>query len=113
MKDIIDAIGNLNMPVLAADENMIVFYANDNCKAVFKAGLKQEDFVGKHLKECHPPEAFDKLVKLYDEFKAGTKSISHYTREYPIGKSTLVQVPFFKDGEFAGSIEYIFPGDLS
>ena len=113
MKNIKEAIGNLNMPVLAADENMMVFYANDNCKAAFIAGLKQEDFVGKHLNVCHPPEAFEKLVKLYEEFKAGTKSISHYTREYPTGKTTLVQVPFFKDGEFAGTIEYIFPGDLS
>jgi len=113
MDDIKEAIDNLKMPVLAADVNMIVFYANDSCKALFKEGLGQEDFVGKHLKGCHPPEAFEKIERLYEEFQAGTKSMSHYTRDTPEGKITLVQVPFFKDGEFAGTMEYIFAGDLA
>jgi len=113
MEDIKEAMDNLEMPVLAADANMVVFYANERCKIVFKNAFEQEGILGKHLEGCHPPEAFEKLEKLYEEFKAGTKSISHYTRETPRGKITLVQVPLFKDGEFAGTMEYIFTGSLA
>jgi DUF438 domain-containing protein len=113
MESIKEALDNLQTPVLAADADMVVFYANDSCKALFKDALEQEDFVGKHMEGCHPPEAFEKLRKLYEEFKAGTKSISHYTRDTPEGKITVVQVPFFKDGEFAGAMEYIFAGSLA
>ena len=113
MEDIKEAVGALQMPVMAADANMMVFYANDSCKALFKNVLGQEDFVGKHLEGCHPPESFKKLEKLYEDFKSGAKNLSHYTKETPDGKITLVQAPFFKDGEFAGVIEYIFARDLA
>ena len=113
MEGIKEALDNLQTPVLAADANMIVFYANDCCKTLFRDVLEQEGFVGKHMEGCHPPEAFEKLKELYEDFKSGAKTINHYTRDRPEGKITVVQVPFFKDGEFAGAMEYIFAGSLA
>ena len=113
MNDIREALDNLQTPALAADANMIVFYANDCCKTLFKNVLEQEDFVGRHMEACHPPEAFEKLKQLYADFQAGSKTVSHYVRDLPDGKITVVQVPIFKEGKFAGAMEYIFAGSLA
>jgi hypothetical protein len=91
----------------------MVTYANPKCKAVFKALLQMENFVGTNMANCHKPETTDKLEKLFAEYKEKKRNLDYYTMDIPDGKLTIVNVPFYEGDTFAGVVEFIFEGSLA
>ena len=60
-----------------------------------------QKIIGKNLYECHPPHAAEILRRLYaDEEK------NVYTIEKNGIKKLIYQTPWYKDGKFAGLIEF-------
>ena len=106
-------IENLNAAVVACDADFKITYANPKCREMFKAGLEAEDFVGKHMADCHKPETMKKLEGLFAEYKEKKKKLDYYTMDTPEGKLTLVNVPFYEGDIFAGVAEFIFEGSLA
>lgn len=106
-------IGNAEVAVVASDADMKVIYANEKCKKTFKAALGLENFIGRNLSELHKPETVKILKNLYKEYKARERSLYYYTIKTPAGTSTLVNVPFYDEDEFAGVVEFIFASSLA
>ena len=104
---------NLNTAVVACDADFKITYANPKYKKMSKAKLKMEDFVGRHMADCHKPETMEKLEVLFSEYKKKKKNLDYYTMDVPDGKLTLVNVPFYEGDAFAGVVEFIFEGSLS
>jgi PAS domain S-box-containing protein len=103
---------NLNTGVVACDADFKITYANPKCKEMFKAGLQAEDFVGKHMADCHKPETMEKLEGLFAEYKEKKRNLYYYTMDTPDVRLTLVHVPFYEGDTFAGVVEFIFEGAL-
>jgi transcriptional regulator with PAS, ATPase and Fis domain len=112
MTDVTKIMENLNTAMVACDTDFKVLYANERCKEVFRDLLKIENFVGNNMVDCHKPETMDKLKVLFEEYKQKTRKLDYYTMETPDGLLTIVNVPFYEDGTFAGVVEYIFEGAL-
>jgi len=111
--DVKGIFDNVAVAILAADKNAVVIYANERCKKVFKELLNAEDFVGKSMHECHKPETVEKIARLYKEYQEKTRSLDYYTMDIPGGKATIVNVPFYESGAFAGVVEFVFESSLA
>ena len=106
-------IENLNAAVVACDADFKITYANPRCREVFKVAMETEDFVGKHMADCHKPETMKKLEGLFAEYREKKRNLDYYTMDTPDGKVTLVNVPFYEGDTFAGVVEFIFESSLA
>jgi transcriptional regulator with PAS, ATPase and Fis domain len=61
------------------------------------------DLIGKNMLDCHPDPARGKLERLMDERKPNV-----YTIEKNGVKKFIYQSPWYKDGKYAGIIEFVF-----
>ncbi len=112
MVDLEKVMGGAEVGMVVADKHMTVIYVNEKAKKFFKAGLKQENLVGRNLTELHSLESVAKIKELYADFKNREQSVYHYTIETSGGIITIVIIPFYDGGQFSGSIEYIFKSSL-
>jgi transcriptional regulator with PAS, ATPase and Fis domain len=110
---IAEMMDSLNTAVVACDTNFKVTYANPKCKQVFKELLQVDDFVGNNMATCHKPETMSKLEKLFQEYAEKKRNLDYYTMDTPGGKLTIVNVPSYEEGRFAGVMEFIFEGSLA
>ncbi|MBQ7697510.1 MAG: PAS domain-containing protein [Paludibacteraceae bacterium] len=62
---------------------------------------KGQKIIGRNLYDCHPPRAAEILRGLYAEQKKNV-----YTIEKNGVKKLIYQTPWYKDGAFAGLIEF-------
>jgi DUF438 domain-containing protein len=99
--------------VIAADSDFKIIYQNEMCRQIFQNAFGRADFVGEHMKLCHKPETTALIDSLYEQYRRGERDLYHFRMEGDGGSSTLVDVPFFQDGEFAGVVEFIFMDELS
>jgi transcriptional regulator with PAS, ATPase and Fis domain len=113
MADIEKMFDNLEVAIVASDPDFNVIYANERGKKVFKELLNEENFVGKNMSECHKPETMDKLKVLYQEYRDKKKTLDYYTMDIPQGTATIVNVPFYDRGTFAGVVEFVFESSLA
>ena len=104
---------HLETGIVASDPEFNVLYANPKCLHLFKTLLNMEYFVGKNMRACHKPETMVKLEKLYQEYKGKKRKLDYYTMDSPYGFLTIVNVPFYESGNFAGVVEFIFEGSLA
>jgi transcriptional regulator with PAS, ATPase and Fis domain len=88
--------------VTVCDPDGIILAMNDKSAKTFAkdGGLA---LIGKNLYDCHPDPARGKVERLMDERKANI-----YTIEKEGVKKLIYQSPWFKDGTFAGFIEFSF-----
>lgn len=114
MMDIAKVFETVQVAIVVADADYIVTYANEKCKQVFKDLLGAENFVGKNMNECHKPETVEKLARLFDEYKAKSRSLDYYTMDLPDGgKATIVNVPYYDGETFRGVVEFVFESSLA
>ena len=111
--DVQKMFDNLNTAIVASDADFKVIYANPVCKQMFKVMLNMENFVGKHMGECHKPETMEKMKKTFEEYKEKKIKLDYYTMDIPDGKLTIVNVPFYEGDTFAGVVEFVFEGSLA
>ena len=88
--------------VTVCDPQGIILEMNDkSAKTLAKDG--GYDLIGKNLLDCHPDPARGKLERLMDE-----RITNVYTIEKNGIKKFIYQSPWFKDGKYAGFIEFSF-----
>ena len=88
--------------ITVSDPDGIILEMNDKAaKSMEKDGGYA--LVGKNMLDCHPDPARGKLERLLDERKANA-----YTIEKKGIKKFIYQSPWYKDGVYAGFIEFSF-----
>lgn len=88
--------------ITVSDPDGIILEMNDKAaKSMAKDGGLA--LIGKNMLDCHPDPARGKLERLMDERKANA-----YTIEKNGVKKFIYQSPWFKDGRYAGFIEFSF-----
>jgi transcriptional regulator with PAS, ATPase and Fis domain len=88
--------------ITVSDPDGIILEMNDKAaKSMAKDGGLA--LIGKNMLDCHPDPARGKLERLLDERKANV-----YTIEKNGVKKFIYQSPWFKDGRYAGFIEFSF-----
>lgn len=103
-----ESLDGINIAITVCDGTGVVVEMNEKSKATF-AKYGGGELVGKSLVECHPEPARTKLVGLLK---------SPATNAYTISKNgvrkLIYQTPWYKDGEFAGLVEFSLeiPGDM-
>jgi hypothetical protein len=88
--------------ITVSDPDGIILEMNDKAaKSMAQDGGYA--LIGKNMLDCHPDPARGKLERLLDERKANA-----YTIEKNGVKKFIYQSPWFKDGIYAGFIEFSF-----
>jgi transcriptional regulator with PAS, ATPase and Fis domain len=113
MADIEKMFDNVEVAIVASDPDFNVIYANERGKKAFRELLNEENFVGKNMSECHKPETMEKLKVLYQEYRDKKMALDYYTMDIPEGTATIVNVPFYDRGTFAGVVEFVFERSLA
>jgi len=94
--------------VTVCDRDGIILEMNDKSARTF-ASDGGYDLVGRNLLDCHPEPARTKLVGMLAGGRPNT-----YTIEKNGLKKLIHQTPWFRDGRYAGFVEFSFeiPVDL-
>jgi transcriptional regulator with PAS, ATPase and Fis domain len=88
--------------ITVSDPDGIILEMNDKAaKSMAKDGGLA--LIGKNMLDCHPDPARGKLERLMDERKPNA-----YTIEKKGIKKFIYQSPWYKDGKYAGFIEFAF-----
>ncbi|MFC1863550.1 PAS domain-containing protein, partial [Thermodesulfobacteriota bacterium] len=101
-----------NVAILASDSNFKVIYQNEKCRQLFNEVLDRTDYIGADLSECHKPETTEKVKEYFKEYEEKKRLLDYYVMDEPDNKTTVVNVPFYDGGEFAGVVEFIFESSL-
>jgi transcriptional regulator with PAS, ATPase and Fis domain len=89
--------------VTVCDNDGIILDMNEAAAGAF-SGDGGRQLVGKSLMECHPEKAREKLRTLLE-----TESVNAYTIEKNGIKKLIYQLPWYKNGKFAGLVEFSLP----
>lgn len=88
--------------ITVCDTKGIILEMNDQSDLVFKEDGGRE-MIGTNLLACHPGPARLKVENLLKN-----KEINIYTIEKHGKKKLIYQAPWYKDGEYAGFVEFSF-----
>jgi len=113
METIINMFKNLNAAIVATDADYKVIYQNEKCRQLFKQAFGTSDYIGRSIHECHKAETTELIKTTYQEYLEKTRNLYHYVMDEPGGKITVVNSPFYNDGQFAGVVEFIFESSLA
>lgn len=85
------------------DENDKVIFYNRGEDRVFK---RSKGIIGREVKFCHPPHSVDMVIRIVDEFKAGTKDVAEFWIPF---KGRMTHIRYFairdKDKNYKGVVE--------
>ncbi len=111
--DVVKIFENVNVATLSSDANFKVIYQNERCRQLFNKELGRSNYVGADLSECHEPETTEIIEGYFKEYKEKKRLLDHYIMEEPDHNVTVVNVPIYTGGEFAGIVEFIFESSLA
>lgn len=99
MDQLPDCLEGLSAAVTVTDERGRIVAMNRRAAETFASsgGLS---LVGSNVLDCHPEPSRSKLAAML----AGATA-NHYTTEKAGQRRMIHQLPFFRDGEFAGLVE--------
>ncbi|MGD0590857.1 MAG: PAS domain-containing protein [Bacteroidota bacterium] len=89
--------------IIVCDVHGIILEMNDKAIDVFKED-GGEKLLGKDILECHPEPARSQLAEM---LKTGKPN--YYTIEKRGVKKLIYQVPWYRDGTYAGFVELSLP----
>ena len=93
----------LPIDITYVDENDKVIFYNRGDDRVFK---RSKGIIGREVKFCHPPKSVDMVIRIVDEFKAGTKDVAEFWFNF---KGRVIHVRYFavrdNDKTYRGVIE--------
>ncbi len=88
--------------ITVSDEERTILYMNDTALKIFERSGGSK-LIGKNLLDCHPDFAQHSVLSLFEK-----KKNNCYTVVIDGIKYMLYQSPWFKEGEFAGFVEFIY-----
>jgi len=82
------------------DKQGVLLDMNDAAEIVFEEDGGRE-LLGRNILDCHPEPARSKLAHIMD-----AQEVNVYTIEKNGKKKLIYQAPWYKEGEFAGFVEF-------
>ncbi|PCI36210.1 MAG: histidine kinase [Flavobacteriaceae bacterium] len=93
----------LPVDITYVDENDKVIFYNRGKDRVFP---RSKGIIGREIRFCHPPKSVDMVLRIVDEFKAGTKDTAEFWINF---KGQMIHIRYFairdKDNVYKGVIE--------
>ncbi len=89
-----------------------ITYVNENDKEIFynrgedRVFKRSKGIIGREVKFCHPPKSVDMVIRIVDEFKAGTKDVAEFWIPF---KGRMTHIRYFairdKNKNYKGVVE--------
>ncbi|MBD1262250.1 DUF438 domain-containing protein [Maribacter polysiphoniae] len=93
----------LPVDITYVDENDKVIFYNRGDDRVF---ARSKGIIGREVRFCHPPKSVDMVLRIVDEFKAGTKDVAEFWFNF---KGRVIHIRYFAirdtDKNYKGVIE--------
>ncbi|MBE7442435.1 MAG: DUF438 domain-containing protein [Flavobacteriales bacterium] len=93
----------LPVDITYVDENDKVIFYNRGEDRVFP---RSKGIIGREVKFCHPPKSVHMVLRIVDEFRAGTKDVAEFWINF---KGRMIHIRYFairdKDKKYRGVIE--------
>ncbi|MDO9547249.1 MAG: DUF438 domain-containing protein [Pelolinea sp.] len=94
---------HLPVDITYVDENDTVLYFSETPERIFK---RTAAIIGRKVQNCHPPQSMDKVQKIVDDFRAGTRD----TAEFWIQMNDMfIHIRYFAlhdaNGAYKGTLE--------
>ncbi len=93
----------LPVDITYVDENDKVIFYNRGDNRVFP---RSKGIIGREVKFCHPPKSVHLVLRIVEEFKAGTKDVAEFWIPF---KDKMIHIRYFairdKEGVYKGVIE--------
>ena len=93
----------LPVDITYVDENDKVIFYNRGEDRVFK---RSKGIIGREVRFCHPPKSVDQVLRIVDEFRAGTKDNADFWINF---KGRMIHIRYFairdKEKNYKGVIE--------
>lgn len=91
------------LDITYVDENDKVIFYNRGDDRVFP---RSKGIIGREVKFCHPPKSVDMVIRIVDEFRAGTKDVAEFWFNF---KGRIIYIRYFairdKNKTYRGVIE--------
>ncbi len=93
----------LPIDITYVDENDKVIFYNRGDNRVF---ARSKGIIGREVKFCHPPKSVGMVLRIVDEFRAGTKDVAEFWFNF---KGRIIHIRYFairdKEMKYRGVIE--------
>lgn len=93
----------LPIDITYVDENDKVIFYNRGDDRVFP---RSKGIIGREVKFCHPPKSVHMVLRIVDEFRAGTKDVAEFWFNF---RGRIIHIRYFairdKDKKYRGVIE--------
>jgi DUF438 domain-containing protein len=93
----------LPIDITYVDENDKVIFYNRGDDRVFP---RSKGIIGREVRFCHPPKSVDMVLRIVDEFRAGTKDVAEFWFNY---RGRIIHIRYFairdKEKSYKGVIE--------
>ncbi|WNH14260.1 DUF438 domain-containing protein [Thalassobellus suaedae] len=93
----------LPIDITYVDENDKVIFYNRGDDRVFS---RSKGIIGREVRFCHPPKSVDMVLRIVDEFRAGTKDVAEFWFNF---KGKIIHIRYFairdNDKNYKGVIE--------
>jgi len=91
------------LDITYVDENDKVIFYNRGDDRVFP---RSKGIIGREVKFCHPPKSVDMVIRIVDEFRAGTKDVADFWFNF---KGRMIYIRYFairdENKKYRGVIE--------
>lgn len=91
------------LDITYVDENDKVIFYNRGDDRVFP---RSKGIIGREVKFCHPPKSVDMVIRIVDEFRAGTKDVADFWFNF---KGKMIYIRYFairdENKKYRGVIE--------
>ncbi|WBX75055.1 PAS domain-containing protein [Tenacibaculum ovolyticum] len=79
----------LPIDITYVDENDKVIFYNRGDDRVFP---RSKGIIGREVRFCHPPKSVDMVIRIVDEFRAGTKDVAEFWFNY---RGRIIHIRYF------------------
>ncbi|MBI2438784.1 MAG: DUF438 domain-containing protein, partial [Lentisphaerae bacterium] len=103
LRDLMCLLNALPVDITFVDRNDTVSYFSDNANRVF---LRTKSVIGRKVQNCHPPQSLEKVEKILNDFRAGTRDVAEFWINY---RGRFLHIRYFavRDGykQYLGTLE--------
>ena len=94
---------HLPVDITYVDENDTVLFFSETPDRIFK---RTEAIIGRKVQNCHPPQSMDKVQRIIDDFKAGTRDTAEFWIQM---NGMFINIRYFAlhdaNGTYKGTLE--------
>jgi len=96
-------LSHLPVDITYVDENDTVLFFSETPDRIFK---RTAAIIGRKVQNCHPPQSMDKVQKILDDFRAGTRDVAEFWIQM---NGKFIYIRYFAlhdaDGNYKGTLE--------